>query len=127
MNNVSGNGEIVVEKLGRPAVIRQDSADRCSADDDRIRSIIGKPLPRRRLIAQIELAPADGQQFAAFACKTPRQRRADHAAMAGNPYALAFELKHCRWLLFRSRTVRTSALAAHWYVPYSTPYSGFFV
>jgi hypothetical protein len=85
MDDVGLDRQIVVDELGRPAVVRLDAADRRGRHDDRLGPHVGQPGLDVALAPEIDLRPAHREDLAVFVRQPPDQRGADHAAVAGHP------------------------------------------
>ena len=93
VDHIGRDDQIVVEKLGAQRIVGDDAADLGRRQKHRLRAFGREPAKHRRLIAQIDLAARDGQQFDIFLRKPAHQRGPDHAAMPGNEDRFAFQLK----------------------------------
>ena len=89
MHDIRFDQEVVVEELGGARVVREDAADGRGGDEDRLRAMARHPRLDVGLAAQVELRVRHGEQFATLAREPAHQRRADHAAMPGDPDALS--------------------------------------
>ena len=80
-------------------VVGDDAADLRGRQKHALRAHLREPAGHRGLIAQIDLAALDREQFDIFLAEPAQQRAADHAAMAGNEDRLALQLKRgsCHW------------------------------
>ena len=84
VDQISLDGEIVVDEVRRPARIGQDSAHGRRRNDDDIRPLRLHPILGGLLAPEIDLAAARGQDLAALARQAPHEGAAHHAAMAGD-------------------------------------------
>ncbi len=93
MDHIRRNHQIVVEEFGAQRVVGDDAADLGGREKHHLRALGGEPAVDRGLIAQIGFAAARRQQFDIFRRQPAYQRRADHAAVAGDVDRLALQLK----------------------------------
>ena len=77
-------------------VVFMNAANPRRGEQHRPRPIFIKPAVDRSLVAQIDRVTADGQNLALLLRQPADECRPDHAAMAGNKYALAVEREYCR-------------------------------
>ena len=66
VDHVRGDGEIVVEEFGAQRVVGDDAADLCRRQKHSLRLVGGKPVEHCGLIAQIDLAASEREQFDVF-------------------------------------------------------------
>src|SRR3984893_9636459 len=88
-----------VEEFTAQRVVGGDAADLRCRQKYRLRSLVGKPGKHGGLIAQIDCAALDRQQFHIFLRKPAHQRGPDHRSMRGNEDRFALQLKRgsCHW------------------------------
>jgi hypothetical protein len=89
VNDVGGDHQILVDEVGRIAVVGMDAADPPGRQEDGVRPRRRHPGLGLRLPRQVDLLARDREDFAAFAGEAAHDGAADHAAMAGDPHALA--------------------------------------
>jgi hypothetical protein len=93
LDHIGCDDQVVVEELAAQRVVGDDTTDLRCRQKHRLRPHLRKPAEHRGLIAQIDFASAHRQQFDVLLRQPAHQRRADHPAMAGHEYGLAFQLK----------------------------------
>ena len=99
VDHIGRDDEIVVEKFAAQRIVGDNAADLGRGQKHRLRAFAGEPVEHRGLVAQIDLAARDRQQFDVFLREPAHQRGPDHPAMPGNEDRLAFQLKRssCHW------------------------------
>ena len=92
LDQVRLDHQVVVEKVGRQAVVGEDAAHLCRRDDHRVRLLRGDPGFDLGLPLEIDIGPPGGQHRAAFAGEAAHQRRTDHAAVPRDVNPLVLEV-----------------------------------
>jgi hypothetical protein len=93
LDHVGGDGEIVVKELNRPGRIGDGAANLRGGNEDDLRARLFHPPLHLDLAGQGDVIAFDGDKLAVFRVKPPEQRRANHAAVSGDPDSLALEAK----------------------------------
>ena len=77
--------QVVVDELRRPPGVGPDAADGAGDEKDVLRPMRVEPAIHRRLVAQVELVAAGGQQVAeALGSQPAGDRRTHQPAVAGD-------------------------------------------
>ena len=95
-DHIGFDHEVVVQEIDRLRVVRDNAADARGGDEHRVRLPRLDPCLDVGLPAQVELAARRRQALAILRRQAPHDRAAGHAAMAGDPDALAAKIVHCR-------------------------------
>ena len=93
VDDVGLDHQVFVEELSRKRVVGVDAADLGGGEKHDIGLALADPGANLRLLAQIRRAAFDRQDLAILGRQPAHDRRADHAAMAGDPDLLAGERK----------------------------------
>ena len=91
LDHVGLDRQVVVEEVRGPRVVGQNPAHRGRGQDDPVGPRLGDPILGFRLAAQIDDLPAAGQNLAVLGPQAPDDGGADHAAVSGDPDALALQ------------------------------------
>ena len=91
VDDVRFDRQVLIEEVGRIAVVGMDAAHPPGGQEHRVRPRRRHPRLGLHLPRQVDLVARDRLDLAAFGRQPPCDGAADHAAMAGHPHALAGE------------------------------------
>jgi hypothetical protein len=85
LDEVGLDHEVLIDKVGRVAIVGMDTADPGGGQIDLVDGVVGEEAVDRRLVEKIQLGVGGGEEVGvAQGRETAQQGGADHAAMAGD-------------------------------------------
>ena len=86
------NDKVVIKELRGAGIIDLNAAHGCGRYKDSVRLLCVQPVINIVLTGQIDCIAANGDNLTLFSIEAPRDSRAHHAPVTGDPYPFSLEI-----------------------------------